>query len=334
MGERQPAPGPARRRLRAGGLREIPLGLLNARRGPLQVILPLVRRLPPRAAARVVAALGASELAWNLPLRRRFEAALARGAADLGCHWDVPALARALAGNLLRWRARDLLLDGLPDDRADALLVADGREHLDAARARGRGVILLFNHFGGFLLPAHWLVRHGYPLRWLTERPRNISRLLARDFTVDGPLGQRKLFMSRTHDAAEGAGAVRRAVRVLQAGMVVQVAGDVRWSGPHTAPGRFLGRTYSFSTTWVKLAAMTGAPLVPTFGFLVPDGSYRVEFHPPYCVPAADPKAGRSSRWLQACLDLIEDRVRHDPANSSDYFFWSESDDYRVEAAA
>jgi phosphatidylinositol dimannoside acyltransferase len=318
---------------RSGGTHAMRLGLLNSRKGPLQVLLPGLRLLPPRAASRVVAGLGRSELLWNVPLRRRFESALARGAAHFGCDWDVPALAYELAGNLLRWRVRDLLFDGLPDGRVEPLLVAQGREHLDAARAEGRGVILLFNHFGAFLMPAHWLVRHGYPLRWLTERPRNISRLLARDFQDDGPLGQRKLFMSRKGDT-EGATSVLRAVRILKQGLVVQVAGDVRWSGPHTAPARFLGRTYTFSTTWVKLAAMTGAPLVPAFGLMVPDGSYRVEFHPPFRVPAGDPKAGRSSRWLQACLDLIEDRVRHHPANSSDYFFWSESDDYLADAAA
>jgi KDO2-lipid IV(A) lauroyltransferase len=308
-------------------------GLLNVRKGLLQVVLPLLRLLPPRRSLRLVTKLGQAEYVLNPPLRKRFNSALARGAEHFGCEWNISAEGRALAGNNLRWRARDRLLDGWPNETVAPLFHVQGRDALDSALGEGKGVILLFNHFGAFLMPAHWLVRSGYPLRWFTERPRNISKLVERSFQTDGPLGQRKLFMSRKAGPTEGGAAIRRAVRILEAGMIVQVAGDVRGQGPRTAPARFLGRTYNFTTTWVTLAARTGAPVVPAFGVMADDGSYTIEFLPAFHVPPGSTRPVDMTRCLQAYLALIEDRVRRHPSNSSDYFFWADSPDYQAESA-
>jgi KDO2-lipid IV(A) lauroyltransferase len=301
------------------------LGLLNVRKGLLQLLLPGLKMLPPRTASRVVGMLGRAEYYLNLPLRQRFGAALRRGAAHFGCEWDVHRIGSALAANHLRWRTRDHLLDGLSNERAEAFFEVDGRDHLDAALAENKGVLLLFNHFGAFLMPAHWLIRHEYPLRWLTERPRNISKLVRRTFQTDGPLGQEKLFMSRKAGPGEGGSSVRRAVRILQAGMIVQVAGDVRWEGPRSARAEFLGNSYNFSTTWVSVAALSGSPVVPAFGIIREDGTYRLEFAERFTVPPDVAKSGDFAPWVQMYLNLIEDRVRHEPANSTDYFFWAES---------
>jgi lauroyl/myristoyl acyltransferase len=300
----------------------------NARKRLLQTILPALRLLPTKLAIRLVARLGEAEYHLNPPMRARFGDAVHRGAEHFGCRWDVPTTARRLAGNHLRWHARDKLLDGLTDAQADAVLHVEGREHLDAALGLGRGVVLLFNHFGPFLMPAHWLVRHGYPLRWFTERPRHISRLVAETFRTEGPLGQRDLFISRKLSPNEGGAAIRRAVRMLRAGMVVQIAGDVRWSGPRCAPGRFLGREYSFTTTWVTLAARTTAPVLPVFAVMRPDGTYHLEFLPAEVIPTQDASPVRAAPWVQRNLDRIEEWVRRYPDNSLDYLFWSEADGF------
>lgn len=304
------------------------LGFLNVRKGVLQALLPALRCLPPRTAARLVGGLGRAEYALNKPMRERFDAALKRGAQHFGCHWNVPALASDLAAIHLRWRVRDLLLDGRSNDRVAPLFHVQGRDALDSAFAQGKGVLLLFNHFGPFLMPAHWLVREGYPLRWFTERPRHISKMVERTFEADGPFGQRRLFMSRAAGPAEGGSAIRRAVRILKAGMIVQIAGDVRGTGPRTAQAQFLGRTYTFTTTWVTLAALTGSPVLPTFSRMDHEGNYHLEFLPSYTIPAEVTRTGQFSPWVQSYLDAIEERVQRHPDNSGDYLFWADSSEY------
>lgn len=298
------------------------LGVQNLRKRLLQTILPALRLLPTKMATRTVAAIGRTEFMLNPPLRARFGAAVRRGADHFGCRWDVPDLARRLAGNHVRWHARDKLLDGLSNDEAAQILHVNGREHLDEAMAAGKGVVLLFNHFGPFLMPAHWLVRQGYPLRWFTERPRNISKLVAQTFQTDGPFGQRDLFISRRLSPTEGGNAIRRAVRMLQAGMIVQLAGDVRWSGPRCAPGRLLGTDYLFTTTWISLAARTRAPVLPVFSVMLPDGSYQLEFLPAETIPRTATNPTQAAPHVQRNLDRVEEWVRRFPDNSLDYLFW------------
>ena len=300
---------------------------LNLRKYFLGIILPALRRLPLPVASRMIAGIGRTEYALLKNLRGAFDAAVATSAERLGCAWDRPEVSRALCGNQIRFRTRDRLLDGVADRRLGPMFEVLGRDRLDAARAKGKGVILLSSHFGGHLLPAHWLYRQGYPLRFYMERPRHISKYLTKQFETDGPLGQKKLFISRSKDdPVNSASSILRASRVLSAGMLIYLAGDVRWSGQNTQTGHFLGRTYQFSATWVRLAAMTGAPVVPVFCRMRADGTYQVEFQTAFLVPEDAPRTGQTRHWVQSYLELLEEQVRLYPENSNEYFFWPESD--------
>lgn len=300
---------------------------LNIRKGMLGAVLPLIRCLPLPLASRVVAGIGRAEYALFPELRASFDAAVVRGGRRLGCRWDVAAVGRQLCGNQVRFRTRDRLLDGVSDRRLAPLFRVDGRDRLDDAMARGKGVILLSSHFGGHLLPAHWLFRQDYSLRFYMERPRHVSRFLTRKFATDGPLGQDKLFISRSKgDPAGSALSILRAAKILGAGMIIYLAGDVRWTGPNTQVARFMGQAYHFSATWVRLAALTGAPVVPVFCPMLPDGTYQVDFHPPFHVPDDAPRNGQIFPWVQSYLRTLEDQIRLHPDNSNEYFFWPESD--------
>ena len=304
---------------------------LNIRKWFLRFILPALRRLPPQAASRVVSGIGQTEYRLFRNLRLRFDTAVERGAGYFGTHWSVPQIGRELAGNHIRWRTRDQLLDDLDDAEVSRLFRVSGLENLERAKAEGRGVILLGNHYGAHLMPAHWVVRQGHALRLYMERPHHVSRILSKEFDSDGPLGQKSLFISRRADATEAARSIMRAARVLRAGIVVFMASDVRWIGPQTVPANFLGREYSFSATWVALASLSGASVVPVFCHMSADGTHDLEFLPWYSVPAGigtDQKA----QLVQKMLRAIEDRVKKDPANSNDYLFWAESDPSAVVA--
>lgn len=304
---------------------------LNVRKVLLGTVMPLLRRLPPRVASNMVAGIGRTEYRLLKGLRVRVDRAVAQGGHHFGRAWDVAAVGRELAGNQIRWRTRDQLLDGLPDAAVAPLFEVVGRDRLARALDAGKGVVLLCNHFGSHMMPAHWLLREGYPLRLFMERPRHISRFLARQFDTDGPTGQRKLFISRRAAPAEAAGSILRASRVLSSGMILMIAGDVRWSGPQTSPAMFLGRSYTFSNTWVKLAAMTGAAVVPVFCRIEPSGAYHLEFQEPYDIDRADLDPARTDARVQDYLRVIESQVERDPANSNDYFFWAVAGDARAD---
>ncbi len=299
---------------------------VGLQRHALRVLLPVLRHAPAPLSAAVVDGLGWINFALVPGNKAIYRRAIERGRDELGEDWDPTATARRLASGLVHWRSRDRLLDGLADDQALGRFEVQGRDHLDRAYDQKRGVILLGNHFGSHLHPTHWLYREKYPLRLFMERPRNVSKYMTGQFETDGPLGQEKLFISRRSTPSEAAGSILRAMRILNAGMVLQIACDVRWHGAHTAPGHFLGSTYPFSTTWVVLAAMTGAPVVPAFCRPDGRGRYLLDFLPAFRVPADTPRDGQAATFVQRGLDAVADQVRRHPDQSNDYFTWPRSE--------
>jgi KDO2-lipid IV(A) lauroyltransferase len=298
---------------------------LNIRKSFLRAVLPMIRVLPLPVASRFVSGIGRMEYQWSKSLRTSFNDAVRHGRSVLNGDWDISSVSRELAGNHVLWRTRDLLLDGVPDQRARDMFTVTGREHLEAAIAQGRGCIVLANHFGAHLLPAHWLFREEFPVRFYMERPRHISRYMATHFDTSGPFGQDKLFISRQGVPGDSASSILRAARAIKAGMLLYLAGDVRWTGQLTESARFLGRNMRFSTTWVVLAAMTEAPVVVVFCRMEPDGRYFIEFRPAFHVPKDTGERKDQARWVQSFLETLEEQVRRYPTNSNDYFFWEDS---------
>ncbi len=295
---------------------------VGLQRYALKVLMPLLKRVPASASATVIDGLGWINYKLVPGNRAIYEGAVRRGSEELGEDWDERIVARRLASGLVHWRSRDRLLDGLDDAEALRRFEVLGRDHLDRAYAHRRGVILLGNHFGSHLHPSHWLYREDYPLRLFMERPRNVSRYMTSQFGTGGPLGQERLFISRRSTPTEAAGSILRAMKILNAGMILQIAGDVRWQGTHTAPASFLGSTYLFSTTWVVLAAMTGSPVVPVFCRPDGRGRYVLEFLPAFRVPAETTRNGQEAHYVQRALDTVADQVRLHPDQSNDYFSW------------
>jgi KDO2-lipid IV(A) lauroyltransferase len=292
----------------------------------LAAVLPLLRQLPRRLAHRLLGVMGRLDF-FVLPSQRRlYEQAVADASSRLGCAWNRRLLARAIGRQMYRWRARDVLLDGLTERSLAEFFRVEGRANLDAALAEGNGVILLANHFGSHVIIAHWVFRQGYALRWFGERPRNISRFLKEQLDSEGPLGQAGLYVSRRTPMTAAASMIVRLARILREGMIVKIACDVRWRAGKVATAEFLGQRETFSSAWVQLAARTGAPVVPAFCRVDEAGTYDIEFQPALHVPPEAARDGRDAEWVQLALAAVESQVRRHPEQSNDYFFWTPAD--------
>ena len=109
--------------------------------------------------------------------------------------------------------------------------------------------------------------------------------------------------------------------------MLLFLAGDVRWSGQMTESANFLGRRLRFSTTWIVLAAMTGAPVVIVYCRIGPDHRYDIDFLPPFTIPSNVEASGQTEKWVQHFMNVLEDQIRRHPTNSNDYLFWQKADE-------
>lgn len=186
--------------------------------------------------------------------------------------------------------------------RMDEVCTIEGREHLDAALARGRGAIVLIGHFGAnqMIMPA--LGYAGYRMNQLSAPPpvwgellRDTrttplwERVLARRWALEQRLPVQHISVFRF---------LRPAFECLQRNEVLGLAFD-GGGGHRWTQVRLLARTANVSVQPAQLARKTGAAIVPAVVVREP-GERR---HRVVLLPAL-PWVGHRDRDEEARLNL------------------------------
>jgi KDO2-lipid IV(A) lauroyltransferase len=262
---------PGTSREEAGGAATAPRPRLG-HRAELALFLAvrgLVGHLPPTAARRAGAALG--QLLWIGGVRRR----TTLGNLALAFPELSPAERRRLAARCFRHFGA-MACDTIVTSRVDPVefcrrLTIHGWEHLDAAEAQGRGVLVFGGHTGNWEIAARALGLYRTPYH-IVVRPFNnpfVYSYMARD---------RERFGIREVNKR---GAARQLFRVLREGGRVGLAMDQRvrrGQGGIEVP--FFGHPALATPLPASMALRTGAPAVPIFAWPEPRGHYRIDVHP------------------------------------------------------
>jgi Kdo2-lipid IVA lauroyltransferase/acyltransferase len=181
----------------------------------------------------------------------------------------------------------------------------EGEEHVFAALAKGRGVILYTGHFTPVEICGPPL-KKTFPLFAFMFHPRRNALLNE---------VQRR---GRLHSAHLGFASnnVRAMLKALKNNAVVWYAPDQKFSGRNSAVLPFLGQSTIASTATCRLARVSGAAVVPFFYRRLPDDSgYALRFEPEIeNIGAGDEIAG--TRRLLAVLERF---VRECP----DQYAWT-----------
>ena len=154
-----------------------------------------------------------------------------------------------------------------------------GREHLDAALARGKGVMVLSAHFGNFFLIGCRLAIEGYPTSVMVNQPR------------DGQFAK-----------------IRELNGVLRRNQIAVVISDEFRKGDG-ARVNFFGKTVIARRGPATLALRTKAAIIPAAMVRQPDDSLKLVIEPALnLVQSARPKEAikintqRMVAWLEATI--------------------------------
>jgi KDO2-lipid IV(A) lauroyltransferase len=167
-----------------------------------------------------------------------------------------------------------------------------GRDHLDQAVARGRGVILTCCHVGNWELAAVVLAHWGHTLhavagvqlsRWLSPAVRETKQELA-IHTVSPEDGFRKLLRALEHNDL---------VALMVDGDVYSHGIDVEW----------FGRTARFPSGPGVLAQRTGALIICGYCERLAPGRFRILMEPPL-----DPAAFPTTAALNQAVARVTER--------------------------
>ncbi|HEX6934414.1 MAG TPA: lysophospholipid acyltransferase family protein [Streptosporangiaceae bacterium] len=207
------------------------------------------------------------------------------------------------------------------------LVEIQGREHLEAALAAGRGAILCSAHFGSFDSAFSLLGASGWPVttigRWqykYTARLSSAERLFW-DVVYGRPLRRHRKrpniepWPGRFQVAALAAAALR-------ANEVVTIAIDAPPLGSdraRTVEVPFVGRRARLLPGVATLAQLTGAPVL--MGFLYRSPDYR---HQVLEISAPVPMDGESPAAFERCAVEVSAAIRRSPAH---WAYWASTAD-------
>lgn len=186
-----------------------------------------------------------------------------------------------------------------PAGRLRGLAHIEGLEHLHAALAAGRGVILLSAHFttleiGGRLLSLH------APFHVLYRRHKNAA--------FEAVMQRAR---ERHFEKAISRDDMRGMLRSLKANMPVWYAPDQNYGAEHSIFVSFFGIPASTITATTRLARISGAQVVPFFQERLPGAAgYRLKLSPALQNFPTDDEAADTQR----INDLIETEIRKIPA--------------------
>ncbi len=195
---------------------------------------------------------------------------------------------------------------GSMDRRTTAAIASvEGLGHVDAALARGRGVIMLLSHFGSFLLPLPFLGFRGYVVNQITGKQVHTSFLAERIWRYRKKEADRLPVKFTQVDRF-----LRPVYEALRGNEIVAIAFDGRDS-TKWATVDFFGRRARFSTGPFELARRTGAAIVPTFVVRKKGGRHRITFREeftlsgnPDAAKALEADVGNFARIFQEYVSL------------------------------
>jgi len=214
--------------------------------------------------------------------------------------------ARASFENLGRNLA-EFAVSGTRIDELLARVSVKGLEHLRAALAEGRGVLILSGHCGNWELAGARLARE--------VRLTNIARPMANPLVDAAIAAQRSAAGVRTIDARDAA---REVFRVLARNESVGVLLDQNASRGERVFVEFLGRPAATNFGLAMLALRSGAPVLPAFSERGPDGRHHAWIGPPIEPCSAGELPERIGRTTARYTAAIEGYVRRRP----DQWFW------------
>ncbi|MFZ5477730.1 MAG: lysophospholipid acyltransferase family protein [Myxococcota bacterium] len=221
----------------------------------------------------------------------------------------VPAARRA------QYRAAvdELVLGKLTRETIDGFVRFEGLQHLDAALARKKGVVWVYPHAGAVMLMLAGLVQRGYRYTQYAARGLAPKEVAEAHPELLGHNRWRAAVREAREADEDHTGATfltlsaptRELYRALSRNELVGIAFDGR-IGNKWRPFPFLGRTALLNPGPFRLAASTGAMLVPCYNTVQGDGPALCTVGEP--VDPARPDAA------EAVLAFAERAIRASPA--------------------
>jgi len=290
----------------------------------IRSLIGLARLLPRRLGQRTFSVLAGLASGFFERDRRRAAENLAMafpGAEGPVLDAWVRAMFKSLGCNIYEM----LRLENITAERLDRRVErVEGIEHLEAAHARGRGLVVITGHIGCWeLMPAYFTSR-GYKVSVIARRMK-VNRLNQQ------LVAMRRSFGVETLDRDSSP---RAMLEPLHRGDAIGVLIDQHTSvaGVYVP---FFGKPAHTPTAVAKIAMLTRAPILPMAVFVGRNGKHVIHVLPPIEAPEGVADRSRAIRELtEQCSLAVEKLIRIDPKQWVWFHHrWRQAEEHHVVAA-
>ena len=189
---------------------------------------------------------------------------------------------------------------------ADKHMVFEGRANLDAALAKGKGVMVVTAHFGNFPLLMMQMARMGYPTNVLMRKTR--------DPKIDEFLHQKRQEAGlKTIYALPRKAAVMDTLKALRNNEIVFILMDQNFGSDGGVFVDFFGQKAATAPGPIVLAQRANAPIVPIFIRRDDDDKYRVTIEPEMELEKRDDYDQMVTANVAKVTKIIEGYIRKYP---------------------
>ncbi len=185
----------------------------------------------------------------------------------------------------------------------------EGLEHYLAAKARGKGVLIITGHLGAWELSSFYHSLMGYPMGMVIRRLDNRSL----DEYVNGIRCLHGNFVVHKDDFG------RALLKTMHEGGAVGILMDTNMTPPQGEFVKFFGIDACTGTGLAHIARKTGAAVLPGFMFWEKDeGKYVLRFGEEIAIPHTGDVAADILEATQRCTSVLETWIRRYP----DQWLW------------
>lgn len=269
----------------------------KALRGTIVAASGAAARLPVGVVEPLAGTGAALEWALRPAKRRRLAENLSHTLGLPPDHPDVRRLVRREVRNEAR-RSADFLWALARPDELRATTRIDGQVHIDEALARGRGILLVSTHVGG------WEVATSLAKVFV---PVPTTAIVTDDWLAWAVEGLRiRAGLGIMYDSEP----VSKAAHLLRSGEAILVLGDYAKESMRTYPTRLLDGIVELAAGPVTLARLCGAPLVSFSVLRDAPRRWRIEVEPPLWPPDRASGEAGERQLLQELADRWTSTLR------------------------
>ena len=270
--------------------------------GTYRLLGALVGPLPPRAGYAVARRVGALLYAFSPGLRRVLSHNMRHVLGPEASEEEVQAVVRRLCVNIAKGHYDLFHLSHLTADQIREVMHIEGWEHIEAALARGKGIIVVSAHFGNVDVAGQLPAIYGVPMSGPVMRvePERLFRYTMklrqlhglRLIPIDGPLLE--------------------IYRALKRGEIIALPCD-RGIAESSQWFEFFGAPALLPTGPIRLALRTGAAVVPVFALRLEDDTFRIQIEPELELESTGDREADVASGMKKVIAIMERYIAQHP---------------------